>query len=463
MDKYKRLASNTVIFAISTFSSKFLVFLLMPLYTWALSPAEYSVTDLIVQCGNLLLPLVTLGIVNAIIRFGLDKSVNKSQVLTNGFLTLFIGFILLLCFAPLISMVKTIAGHTLLVYIFVLTSSLRSICSQFVRARGLVKLFAFDGILSTITTIIFNILFLVVFKFGVIGYIMAIVCSDLLSATFLFFIASLWRYVDFKHINLPLWKEMILYSLPLIPNMICWWITNVSDRFIVSYMLGNEANGLYAVSYKLPTIISVCSTIFISAWQISAITEEKGRSRFFSKIFKSYSALIFMVGAVLIPFSKLAVILLAQDSYYGAWEYIPFLVMATVFNCFGAFAGSVYTVEKKSIFSFATISVGAIINVVLNIILIPIWGVNGAAFATFFCYFVVFILRVITARKLIKMRVYPMRTTVNTIILLIQSLVMIFETPGWIFIEAVLVLGLLLFNLKPLIQVLMTILKRKKH
>lgn len=170
-----------------------------------------------------------------------------------------------------------------------------------------------------------------------------------------------------------------------------------------------------------------------------------------------------MVGATLIPFSKLAVILLAQDSYYGAWEYIPFLIMATVFNCFGAFAGSVYTVEKKSIFSFATISVGAIINVVLNIILIPIWGVNGAAFATFFCYFVVFILRVITARKLIKMRVYPMRTTVNTIILLIQSLVMIFETPGWIFIEAVLVLGLLLFNLKPLIQVLMTILKRKKH
>ena len=64
MDKYKKLISNTVIFAIGTFSSKVLVFLLMPLYTRVLSDAEYGITDLIVQTGNLLLPLASLGIVN---------------------------------------------------------------------------------------------------------------------------------------------------------------------------------------------------------------------------------------------------------------------------------------------------------------------------------------------------------------------------------------------------------------
>ena len=160
MDKYKRLVSNTVIFAIGTFSSKVLVFLLMPLYTWALSPDQYAVTDLIVQTGNLLLPLVTLGIVNAIIRFGLDRSVCKSDVLTAGFLTLFIGFTALFLFWPLISKISIISGNTFLVYLFVLTSSLRSICSNFVRARGYVRLYALDGVLSTITTILFNVLFL---------------------------------------------------------------------------------------------------------------------------------------------------------------------------------------------------------------------------------------------------------------------------------------------------------------
>ena len=205
MDKYRRLVSNTVVFAIGTFSSKVLVFLLMPLYTWALSPDQYAVTDLIVQTGNLLLPLVTLGIVNAVIRFGLDKSVRKSDVLTSGFLTLGIGFVVLLLFWPLISKISIISGNTFLVYLFVLTSSLRSICSNFVRARGYVRLYALDGILSTITTILFNVLFLVVFHFGVIGYVMATVCSDLLSAIFLFLVAGLSKYFHIRWVGKKLW------------------------------------------------------------------------------------------------------------------------------------------------------------------------------------------------------------------------------------------------------------------
>ncbi|MFR1759779.1 MAG: lipopolysaccharide biosynthesis protein, partial [Christensenellaceae bacterium] len=82
MDKYKKLVSNTVIFAIGTFSSKLLVFLLMPLYTRVLSESDYGVVDLLMQTGNLLLPLVSLGINNAIIRFGLDKSSDSREVFT---------------------------------------------------------------------------------------------------------------------------------------------------------------------------------------------------------------------------------------------------------------------------------------------------------------------------------------------------------------------------------------------
>ena len=460
MDKYRRLVSNTVVFAIGTFSSKVLVFLLMPLYTWALSPDQYAVTDLIVQTGNLLLPLVTLGIVNAVIRFGLDKSVRKSDVLTSGFLTLGIGFVVLLLFWPLISKISIISGNTFLVYLFVLTSSLRSICSNFVRARGYVRLYALDGILSTITTILFNVLFLVVFHFGVIGYVMATVCSDLLSAIFLFLVAGLRKYFHIRGIDKKLWKEMILYSLPLIPNTICWWITNVSDRYIVTYMLGHTADGLYAVSYKLPTIISLFSTIFMNAWQISAVTEEKGRSKFFTQIFRSYSALIFMVGACIIPFSKILVSLLAQDSYYEAWKYIPFLEMATVFNCFGTFIGSVYTVEKKSVLSFLTISAGAVLNIVLNLLLIPLWGVNGAAFSTFVSYLLVFILRFITSIRFIRIRIPFVRFTASTLILGVQALVMIFEVPGWIAFEVILTALLFALNLKELIQAAFKLLRR---
>ncbi len=175
MNRYKKLISNTIIFGIGTFGSKMLVFLLMPLYTRVLTKADYGVVDLIIQTSNLLIPIVSLGIANAVIRFGLDKSVKKSDVFTIGLITIFCGFGIFLILIPVLSKITYISSHTALIYIFVLMSCLRTLCSQFVRAKEYVNLYAFDGVISTITIIIFNVLFLVVFKFGITGYVMAIV------------------------------------------------------------------------------------------------------------------------------------------------------------------------------------------------------------------------------------------------------------------------------------------------
>ena len=133
----------------------------MPLYTRVLTDAEYGVTDLIVQTGNLLLPLVSLGIINAVIRFGLDRQVRKSDVFTTGLSAILVGFCVMLLLYPLLSLLDFLSDYTVLIYAFVLMSSLRSLCSQFVRARGQVRLYAVDGIVSTLTTILFNVLFLV--------------------------------------------------------------------------------------------------------------------------------------------------------------------------------------------------------------------------------------------------------------------------------------------------------------
>lgn len=137
MNKYWKLISNTLIFAIGTFSSKVLVFLLMPLYTSVLSEAEYGTVDLMVQVGNFLLPLVSCGIINGIIRFGLDKYYKKSDVFTTGFLTILGGFGILLVLEPLLCHISYLGDNTMMIYVFVLMSSMRSLCSQFVRAKGM--------------------------------------------------------------------------------------------------------------------------------------------------------------------------------------------------------------------------------------------------------------------------------------------------------------------------------------
>ena len=96
MDKYKRLFSNTLIFAVGTFGSKLLVFFLMPLYTHVLTDAEYGTSDLLQQSANLLVPLVSVGMASALIRFGLDKSYDKTSVFSTALMTAGCGFAIFL-------------------------------------------------------------------------------------------------------------------------------------------------------------------------------------------------------------------------------------------------------------------------------------------------------------------------------------------------------------------------------
>lgn len=348
MDKYKKLLSNTVIFAVGTFSSKLLTFFLTRLYTGVMDNVDFGTADLIQQTGNLLLPLITLGITNAVIRFGLDKGVRKSDVFTTGLLSIMGGFVLLLACTPLLGMVDFLQNNLAVLCLFVLTSSLRSLCAQFVRAKGAVKLFALDGILSTVTVLAFNVLFLVIFDLKVFGYIFSLVCSDTLSIIFLFYMSHLHRYVRFRGLDFNITKSMMKYAIPLIPNTILWWITNMSDRYIVKAVCGAGENGLYAAAYKIPSIIMLVSGIFMDAWQISAITEQKQRNRFYTKVVSMYSMLLFLMASGVILFTKVIPRVLFAEDFYIAWKYIPLLVMSIVFTCLVNFMGSIYMVEKRA-------------------------------------------------------------------------------------------------------------------
>ncbi len=467
MDKYKKLLSNTLIFAIGTFSSKILVFLLTPFYTSVLTSEQFGVGDLINKTANLLIPIITLGIVNSIIRFGLDKSVRKDDVLSTGLVVIIGGYLVLLPFYPLVSKISLIEGYSYLVYAFVLTSAMRSLFSQFVRVRGYVRLYALDGIVSTATTILFNILFLTVFHLGVVGYVLATICADALSALMLFFIAGLHRYIKFQGISRRIAADMLKYSIPLIPNMMFWWITNSSDTFIVGYMINTSSSGLMNLAYKIPTIITLVATFFLDAWQMSAVTEEKEREKFFTKVFKAYSSIVFIAASGIILCSRFLMYLLtiiAKDPAYDtAWKYVPYLVLGTSFSCLVTFLGSVYTVEKKSVQSMVTMAAGALANVVLNVLLIPYMGINGAALGTFLSYGLVFVLRTVNTRRYIKIGMNTGKVLFNTVFLTAQSVLLIYEVKFWLVWEIAITLLILVVNGKELMMNLKRVLARRRR
>lgn len=463
VNKYKKLLSNTITFGIGTFSAKLLTFLLVPLYTRVLTTAEFNASDLIQQTGNLLVPLVSVGMASALIRFGLDKSYDKTSVFSTALMTAGCGFAIFLLLSPLILLVPDISEHIVLLVLFVIMSALRSLCSQFVRALGYVKLFSYDGVQSTMLTILFNILFLVVLRMGVIGYILATVVSDFISAVFLFLMADLHRYVRFSKVDREVFCTMVRFSVPMIPTALFWWIINVSDRYAVTWMISRADAGIYAAAYKVPTIVSLVSSVFTEAWQMSAVMEKDSanRDQFFTKVFSALSSLLFLTSSGLIVCSKLITRILVGPSFYDSWRYIPILVVATSFSCFANFLNSVYMVERKSVLSLLTVMSGAVINVVLNILLIPPMGVNGAALATFVSYLVVFIMRAVTSRKYIKIGFQPIRMALNLAVSGVQCYMMIAEVKLWqLWVPAMFVV-LFVLNLKPLLSAVRTILRRR--
>lgn len=464
-NKYTRLLSNTVLFGISTFSSKILSFLLTRLYTGVLAQASFGIVDLVSACANLLIPLVSLGISNAVIRFGLEKGVSKKGVFTGGLVAISSGFLVLVLCWPLVSRVSVLQGQVGLLYIYVLMSCLRTLCCQFVRSRMLIRLYAVDGILATLYTVGFNVLFLVVLQMGTTGYLLSIICADALSCLFLFVVAGLHRYISIKAFSKKLYAAMLRYSLPLVPAAMFWWITAASDRFFVAYICGVAANGLYAAAYKVPSVVSLFSTIFTEAWQLSAITDgqDAGREKFFSQIFAALMGVSFMAGGCLIIGCKVVMRFLVAPNYYTAWQYIPLLIVAIVFSCLVTFLNSVYMVEKKSNLSLITMMIGAVCNLALNAWLIPKFGPNGAAFATFVSYMLVFVIRAVNTRRFIVISFSPGKMVLNTLLLLAMSFIMICNVQMWPLWCGLLLTVLLALNIGSLVRGVLQILKRRNR
>ena len=433
--RIKKLFGNTVIFTVGKFVSKMMVFLMMPLYTACLSEAQYSTADLITQLANLLIPLACLGISEGIFRNAAAKEGDKQAFFSSGIAILAISTAVFLLLSPLLLLLEYFAPYVWLIILFVLCSNFHSVCSQYVCAIGRTKIFAAQGILNTALNIGFNLLFLLGFGMKIEGFVLSVVAADFLTTLILILVCRLWKDFSFKKISRKIMAEMLRFSLPLIPTTIFWWITGVSDRYLVANMRDDTENGLYAAAYKIPTLLTYMVSVFNEAWRLSAVKESDDPDNcasFFGKVFRYYVAIVFVGGAFLIAFAKVCSVLLFADSYYKAWLYVPILVLATVFTSFDTFLASAYFTKKKTMVSFYTSMVGAILNIILNLIWIPSWGAVGASIATFVSYFVVFIIRAATMHRYIKFNLRLPLIALNTVLLLGMTVIMMLEIPLWV-------------------------------
>ncbi|MBR4224992.1 MAG: polysaccharide biosynthesis C-terminal domain-containing protein [Oscillospiraceae bacterium] len=434
--KYKKLLGNTMIFGVGQFLTKIIGFLLVIIYTHFMSEKELSTSQLVYQTVNLLVPLVTFSMRDAVIRFGMDKGFDNKKVYTNACAALFLGMAVLAVASPLIKLNDKIGQFTLLLYIYCYFSCFRDITSTFTRSRGMVKLFMVDGVLTTIVQVLCNVIFIIGLKLSVNGYILSFIISDLCSIVFLFLMGGTARFADTRYLDAKVMRKMLSFSVWLIPTYILWWVTSSSDQWFIVHMVGDVENGIYGISYKLPTLLMFVTTMFYQAWQMSSIEERdnKGLGKFYQTVFGSYSSLLFIAAAGIILFVKPLTFILTGDGsdgkrFYEAFAFTPILVISMVFQCFCQFLSSVYTTTKRSVNSLTTALVAALTNIVLNLLLIRKFGLWGAAIATAFSYVACFLVRLWDVRRYIWFKVNLARFGLNSIIVMIMSFIAAKEPP----------------------------------
>ena len=392
------LAKNVGILTVSNFGSKLLVFLLVPLYTSVLNTHEAGTYDLVVSTCSLLLPVLTLNIVDAVMRFTMDETRAKNEVASIGLKYVLISILIffvgvLIC--KVFNIFPPINNYYCFVFLFFACSALNQYLIQLAKGLEKVNCMAIAGIINTVAMLGLNIIFLLGLKWGLRGFFIANSFAPLLSGMYLGGKIRIWEYVTRIIRDENLEKEMLLYCVPLIATAVGWWVNSASDKYVVSFICGVAANGILSVSYKIPAIINTLQSIFIQAWQISAVKEygEEGTAEFYGRTF--FVLNVFMASACswLILLAKPIGHVLYQKEFYIAWHYVPFLLIASVLNSASGFLGPILSAKKASKPMAMSAIYGASANVVLNIIFVYMVGIQGATIATVISSYIIYSVR----------------------------------------------------------------------
>ena len=435
MNKKKELAKNTIIIFLGKVCTQLISFLLLPLYTSYLITEEYGFVDLVTTYVTLIVPIITMELEMSVFRYLVDCRKDKDEkkrVFSNNFIILLASLGIFIVLYLIVSCFWKFDYRYLILFDIVICTFSGNFL-QIARGVGRTIDYAISCIITGVSTILLNILLIVVLKLGAFGMITSMAVANGLGAVYLFIRLKMWQYIDFKKKDKKLIKEMYKYSIPLVPNGISWWIVNVSDRTIITAILGAAANGIYAVSNKFPTILSSLLGIFNLSWSESAALHinSPDRDEFFSDVCNTMTKLFTCLGVGMIAVMPFVFPLLVNHSYDEAFYYIPILVLGSVFNVVICLYSAVYIAKKMTKQVAMTSIIGAVINLVVNLVLIRYIGLFAAALSTAISYFVMMMYRHFDLKKYMTIT-YEKGLVIKTVLIFVFAIVLYYQRNIWL-------------------------------
>ena len=452
-NKYRYLSKNVVLFTISNIGSKIITFLLVPLYTSYLSTQEYGVIDFVGTLVSITLPVFTCCLESAILRFSLDENNKKDEVISSAVPIWLRAVIFSLLFCLVIFLLDVFNEYENILgfyFIMFLCSGLKENLTSIYRGIDRVEVMVETSIISSVTVCLLNIIFLTIFHMGMSGYILALIVSSIICIIWGSYRVRIISYIKISKINKKLCREIQNYGGPMIFNQIGWWLNNSLDKYIVIYFLGMSQNGIYSIAYKIPTILSILSTIFSNAWSLSVIKEydSNDAGEFATRMYKLYNALLVLCCSALLVVNVPIAKFLFANEFFAAWEISGILVVSVIFNGLSGFLGSFFAAAKDTkSYAISTIT-GGIINVIVSFCLVQIIGIKGVAIGTLISYVFIWVIRYRKCRKYITLK-NPMLKEISMYVLLVLECMVGLKgfSVGIICVQLLIFVVLLLLNI----------------
>ena len=318
------------------------------------------------------------------------------------------------------------------------------------------------GVLGTLIMITTNVVFLIVFKWGLPGFFLANILSQAIPVLYLFFKTHFWVFLDLGKTDKYLTKNMLVYSTPLIASVIGWWVNSGSDKYIVAFFCGVAVNGVLSVAYKIPSILNTMQGIFIQAWQISAIQEygETETAKFYGNTFEIINVIMCAACSWLILLTKPLAHMLYAKQFYAAWKFVPFLLISSVLNCVSGILGPILAAKKDSKAMAKSAVYGASVNLILNILFVYFIGAQGVTVATVIASYVIYQIRKVAVGKDIIIENYRY-VIITWILLCIQASTEIY-TDFW-YVEILLMIVMFFLNYSNIRKIFYVLIKRKRR
>lgn len=463
----KALFTGTIVYAIGNLGTKILTFLIVPLYTYYISTSDMGDYDLLMTSVSLLTPLISLKISDATYNWMIKHTESNEICIKATY-----NYLLKSCILAVIAI--GIVGHFLHIWnlglylaILVLEPILET-TQKVLRGLKNQKLFATSGIIYTGILVLLNFITVCVMKLGVTSLLVNTVISHIISIALIFCMEKRMRCLTAtvnKQDLLMTQKEMLKYSMPLVPSTLSWWVMSLSDRYVIRFFLGSSFNGIYAVATKFPSVLQTLFVLFNNAWTDMALANLQSKeenSKYVSDIFEKMYVFSFSMICCLIPLTKVVTQVILNSEYKIGSVYIGFLYLGAIFQGYSAFASVGYLQNKKTARAATSSAVGAIVNLLINLVLVRTVGMFAAALSTYAGFLVMWLVRMYDIRNDWPIEVNKLKFVLLTIIATVIATIAIW-TPLYIDIITTGIFGIifLILNREYIVLVINKIKKRK--